>query len=82
MYVYIRIPKHQVRLLLIKSSAFDDPINAHLMVVNDEKLGDFHYPYTTISYYWGEKDVDNTVIIQDDSRSRPVRSLDNVFSSV
>jgi hypothetical protein len=81
-YFYTRIPKHQVRLLLIKHGSFDDPINASLMVVDDQQLGTTPYPYTALSYNWGDKDDDQSIIIQEDPRARPVQTFDALLNTM
>lgn len=75
MYSYKRIPENQVRLLLIKPGSFDDQINASLLVVSDDDLGSEHFPYSALSYNWGNSNDDNTIIIQDDPASTPVKSI-------
>ncbi|KAB2104030.1 hypothetical protein AG0111_0g7902 [Alternaria gaisen] len=75
MYSYKRIPENQVRLLLIKPGSFDDQINASLLVVSDNDLGSEHFPYSALSYNWGNSNDDNTIIIQDDPASTPVKSI-------
>lgn len=75
MYSYKRIPENQVRLLLIKPGSFDDQINASLLVVSDDDLGSEHFPYSALSYNWGNSNDDNTIIVQDDPASIPVKSI-------
>jgi hypothetical protein len=75
MYSYKRIAENQVRLLLIKPGAFDEEINASLLVVNDDQLGSEQFPYSALSYNWGNTEDDGTIIIQDDPASSPVKSI-------
>jgi hypothetical protein len=82
MYTYTRIPKNQVRLLLIKPGAFDEQINASLLVVNDDHLGSEEYSYAALSYNWGNSGYDNTIVIQDDPSSRPVKSMGKVVDAL
>jgi hypothetical protein len=82
MYSYKRIPRDQVRLLLIKPGAFDEQINASLLVVNDDQLGSEDYPYSALSYNWGNSADDCTIIIQDDPASSPVKSINKVVDAL
>jgi hypothetical protein len=82
MYTYSRIPKNQVRLLLIKPGGFDEQVNASLLVVNDDQLGSEGFPYAALSYNWGNSGYDNTIIIQDDPSSRPVKSMEKVVDAL
>jgi len=75
MYHYKRIPDNQVRLLLVKPGTFDEQINASLLVVSDDHLGSEHYPYSALSYNWGNSADDSTIVIQDDPASSPVKSI-------
>jgi hypothetical protein len=38
------------------------------------------YIYAALSYNWGENDTDNTIIIQDDVKSRPITSLQSLVN--
>ncbi|KAF1830397.1 hypothetical protein BDW02DRAFT_582932 [Decorospora gaudefroyi] len=82
LYHYARIPDNQVRLLLIKPGAFEDQINASLLVVDDDQLGSDDFPYAALSYNWGNSENLNTIIIQDDPRSRPIKSITKVVDAV
>ncbi|KAG9185945.1 hypothetical protein G6011_02501 [Alternaria panax] len=74
-YSYKHISENQVRLLLLKPGAFDEQVNASLLVVNDDQLGNEHFPYSALSYNWGSSKDDSTIIIQDDPASSPVKSI-------
>ncbi len=73
-YQYTRIPSHQVRLLYIKPGVFDDMISASLLVLDDRDLGTDSFPYIALSYNWGEDPYTDTIVIQDDPRSNPIKS--------
>ena len=82
MYCYTPITKHQARLLIIKPGAFDEQINASLLVVDDDQLGDGRYSYAALSYNWGlGGGGDHTIIIQDDPTSLPVKSMVDIVDA-
>ncbi|CAN9442971.1 unnamed protein product [Alternaria alternata] len=76
LYSYQRISKDRVRLLLIKPGTFEEQINASLLVVSDDQLGSESFPYSALSYNWGNSEDDCTIVIQDDPASSPVKSID------
>ncbi|RAR10736.1 HET-domain-containing protein [Stemphylium lycopersici] len=82
MYCYTRLPENRVRLLLIKPGTFDEQLNASLMTVHDEELGSDKYPYAALSYNWGNGEYNNTIIIQDDPSSQPVKSIKSMVDAL
>lgn len=80
-YTYTRLPRHQVRLLLLKPGAFDDDIYVSLFTVNDTELGNQNFPYSALSYHWGDGNFDNIIFVQEDATSRPLRRLEDVVNA-
>jgi hypothetical protein len=80
-YVYKRIPSDHVRLLLIKPGAYDDDIYTSLLVVPDHKLNDDNHQYCALSYHWGDGAFNNTIFIQEDAASRPLKTLKDVVDT-
>jgi hypothetical protein len=80
LYRYRRIRSDQVRLLVVKPApgAPNDPLNATLMTIDDVQLESGKHSYTALSYNWGESEADHTMIIQDDLRSRPISSMQDL----
>jgi hypothetical protein len=80
LYRYRRIRSDQIRLLVVKPApgAPNDPLNATLMTVDDLQLKSGKHSYTALSYNWGETEADHTMIIQDDLRSRPISSVQDL----
>jgi hypothetical protein len=82
LYCYHRIKSDEVRLLVIKPAPDtpNDQLNATLMTVTDAQLMSDSYIYAALSYNWGDSDTDNTIIIQDDVKSRPITSLQGLVN--
>ncbi|PSN71839.1 HET-domain-containing protein [Corynespora cassiicola Philippines] len=74
LYKFSPIKEDEVRLLVIKEGTGKDEINATLLTVKDHELGTKHQ-YEALSYHWGEGDDNKPIIIQDDIRSMPMKSL-------
>ncbi|KAF2822828.1 HET-domain-containing protein [Ophiobolus disseminans] len=81
LYTYTRLPQNQVRLLLLKPGAFDDDIYVSLISVNDAELGNMNFPYSALSYHWGEGQFDNVIFVQEDAASQPLRKLEDVVNA-
>ena len=77
-YLYSLLPANQVRLLIIKPGASDDPLNVCLLPLNDELLGTQKYPYKALSYHWGPGKEDKEIIIQDSPTSGTVNDWSDV----
>jgi hypothetical protein len=80
-YTYTRLPHNEVRLMLLKPGCFDDDIYISLITVNDTDIGSVHFPYCALSYHWGEGEFNNTVFIQEDARSQPLRTIKDVVDA-
>ena len=78
LYLYRRIPKHQVRLLVIKPGTRNDALNGTLLVVDDRHLG-IDCKFAALSYNWGDGEVECNIIIQKEVNSAPITSLQDVI---
>lgn len=74
-YNYKRIQKDQVRLIYLKPGQLDDTICISIAVLHQDQLGTLDYPYVALSYTWGKGEADATILVQDDPKSRSVRSI-------
>jgi hypothetical protein len=79
-YHYRRLDSNQVRLLVIKPAPNtpSDPLNTTLMTLDDEQLKSKECTYAALSYNWGDSSADHTMIIQDDVKSQPITSLQDL----
>lgn len=80
-YNYTRIPREQVRLLLLKPGSFDEDIYVSIITVNDAQLSDRRFPYCALSYHWGDGPFDNTVFVQEEATSHPLRTFEDVVNT-
>lgn len=81
-YIYSKIEKDQVRLLVIKEGQDEDDINAMIQVVDDDDLGAEGYCYEALSYHWGEGEESHAIIIQDKWDSEPIRDFQAVVFGI
>jgi hypothetical protein len=82
MYSYNPITKDCVRLLRIHPGAFEEQINASLLVVTDDELGSEKFPYSALSYNWGNGEDDCTIVIQENPASSPVKSISKALDAL
>jgi hypothetical protein len=82
LYHYSRLNSNQVRLLVIKPApgAPNDPLNATLMTLDDTSLEREDCKYAALSYNWGDSSADYTMIIQDDLKSQPISSVQDLVN--
>ncbi|KAH7086231.1 hypothetical protein FB567DRAFT_593180 [Paraphoma chrysanthemicola] len=76
-YRYQHIWGDQVRVLVLKAGARNDPLNGTLLTIGDEK----DYQYTALSYNWGDDSVESNINIQNDVKSAPIKSLQSLAES-
>ena len=74
-YTHRAIRESESRLLLLKAGAPDDEINVSLYTVNDRELGTGLYPYAALSYHWGEGPEEHAIIVSDDPKSNPIKTM-------
>jgi hypothetical protein len=81
-YHYRRLGSTQVRLLVVKPApgAPNDPLNATLMTLDDTDLESEKCNYAALSYNWGDSSADQAMIIQDDPKSEPISSLQDLIN--
>jgi hypothetical protein len=75
LYRYGKIDSDEIRILLIKPGAENDDLNAALLPVKEHRLKEDDFNYAALSYNWGDGETDDTIIIQDDVRSKPITSF-------
>ncbi|KAF2030897.1 HET-domain-containing protein [Setomelanomma holmii] len=75
LYRYRRLKDDEVRVLIVKAGASNDPLNATLLTLNDNHIENGSYKYAALSYNWGEDKTENSIIIQDDIGSAPITSI-------
>jgi hypothetical protein len=81
-YHYHRLESNQVRLLVIKPApdSPSDPLNATLMILDDKELQSKDRNYAALSYNWGDSSADQIMIIQDDLKSQPINSVQDLVN--
>jgi hypothetical protein len=80
-YAYTPLPHDQVRLMLLKPGTFDEDIYVSLINVKDTDVGSKDFPYCALSYHWGDGEFNNTVFIQEDARSQPIRTFEDAVNA-
>jgi hypothetical protein len=81
-YHYRRLKNNQVRLLVIKPApdAPSDPLNATLMIIDDKELQKKDCNYAALSYNWGDSSADQTLFVQDNLKSQPINSVQDLVN--